>query len=137
MCVLVTTFNFPSSWAATLCLQMLTSWCVLYFHVSKLWFGCQCFRFLMCSHMLMHATAHRGFMNSARKSALTQSMSCYTQHPLYSSSQYYISYFLSLARTRHTRTETGCVYVLLHTTFTLQQQPVLQQLLSLWPGQDI
>ena len=118
MCVLVTTFNFPSSWAATLCLQMLTSWCVLYFHVSKLWFGCQCFRFLMCSHMLMHATAHRGFMNSARKSALTQSMSCYTQHPLYSSSQYYVSYFLSLARTRHTRTETCCIHVLLHTTHT-------------------
>ena len=80
-------------------------------------------------------------------------MSCYTQHPLYSSSQYYSSYSfcgndktykdwnrlhpylpshnthstaaasitavtLSLARTRHTRTEICCVHVLLHTTHT-------------------
>ena len=44
--------------------------CVQQFCVSKPWCGCQCLGFLMCTQMLMHATAHGGCMNTVRESAL-------------------------------------------------------------------
>ena len=45
--------------------------CVQYFHVFKQWYGCQCWDFLTCIQMLMHAVAHTGCMNTTiRTSAL-------------------------------------------------------------------
>ena len=34
--------------------------CVQHFHLSKLWYGCQCLGFLTCAQMLMHAITHGG-----------------------------------------------------------------------------
>ena len=34
--------------------------CVQHFHLSKLWYGCQCWGFLTCAQMLVHAITHGG-----------------------------------------------------------------------------
>ena len=44
--------------------------CVQYFPVSEQCYGCQCLGFLTCTHMLMHAIAHRGCTDTVRQSAL-------------------------------------------------------------------
>ena len=44
--------------------------CVQYFPVSKQWYGCQCWGFLTCTRMSMHATAHGGCRDTVRESAL-------------------------------------------------------------------
>ena len=44
--------------------------CVLYFHVSKQWYGCQCLGFLTRTQMLMPVIAHRGCMSTIRESPL-------------------------------------------------------------------
>ena len=37
--------------------------CVLYFRLSKHWYGCHCLGFTTCAQILMHATAHGGCMD--------------------------------------------------------------------------
>ena len=41
--------------------------CVQYLHVFKQWYGCQCWDFLMCIQMLMHAVAHRSCTKHHKK----------------------------------------------------------------------
>ena len=56
--VYATVFNSSAIWAATFHLPGLT-WCVLYFRVSKQWYGCQCLRVLTCTQVSRHAVEHR------------------------------------------------------------------------------
>ena len=56
-------FSPIAIWVGTFHLGGLTV-CVLYFHVSKQWYGYQCWGFLMCAEILMCMIAHRCCMNT-------------------------------------------------------------------------
>ena len=58
----------PATWAATFHLQGLIL-CVLYFPVSRQWYGCQCLGFLTYTQMLLQAV-HWGCTKHQRESAL-------------------------------------------------------------------
>ena len=40
--------------------------CVQHFYMSKQWYACQCWGFLMCTQVLMHVIAHGGCMDTVR-----------------------------------------------------------------------
>ena len=64
----VTIFNSLATWAVTLHHQGLT-WCVLDFHMYKLWYGRQCLGYFTCIPML-HAVAHRDCTKMTKESLL-------------------------------------------------------------------